>query len=223
MMKRARTLLFLLSFPLSTVSPLFSPTPASAAEPIRAIREEIPVGSAASVQLKTKAGDMIVEGWSEPTVGVDVRIGCAVGTEVETCRKASEDVRLAWARERDQLVVRVRGTTGLHARHLWIEVRFKVPASLPLELESVTGNMKVTNHRSDLEADAGSGDVEIVQKKADVQSVEIDVGAGRSDLWIGGGKVEGSGLFRGVNWSGGEGKAKIEVDIGAGNATVRLE
>ncbi len=221
MKNRMRTLLFLLLVSLSTQLPFAAA--AQAADPIRAIREEIPTGSAGSVQLKTQAGDMIVEGWNEPTVAVDVRIGCSAGTDVETCRKASEDVRLAWARERDQLVVRVRGTTGLHARHLWIEARFKVPATLPLELESVTGGMKVSNHQSDVEADAGSGDIEIVQKKALVQSVEIDVGAGRSDLWIGGGKVEGSGLFRGVNWSGGEGKAKIEVDIGAGNATVRLE
>src|SRR6185295_8432351 len=157
------------------------------------------------------------------TIQAEVKIGCLAGVDEAKCRKAADRVRLSWSRGRSQLVVKVKGATGLLARHLWIEARFKVPATVPLEVEAIDGAIQVAGMQSDVEADAGSGDVTISQRKASVASVHVDVTAGKAELYVGGGTIEGSGLLRRINWTGGEGKAKIEVDVGAGNAVVRLD
>jgi hypothetical protein len=73
-----------------------------------------------------------------------------------------------------------------------------------------------------VEADSGGGDITITQSRTSVGPLHIDVGAGKAELWVSGGRIEGSGLLRSINWTG-PGRATIEVDIGAGDAVVRLD
>ncbi len=197
-------------------------TPSFALDPVRRITEEFQVGSAPKIQTKLKSGDLIVEGWDGTTVQAEINIGCLEGTDLDACRKATDGVSLAWSRTTKQVLVRVKGATGFRARKLWIEARFKVPNKVPLEVESVNGEVQVSGMLSDVEADSGSGDITITQSKASVGPIHIDVGAGKAELWVSGGKSEGSGLLRSINWTG-TGRAKIEIDLGAGNAVVRLD
>ncbi|HEV7668311.1 MAG TPA: hypothetical protein VGS22_07285 [Thermoanaerobaculia bacterium] len=200
----------------------FLARPSFALDPVRKITEEFQVGSAPKIQTKLKSGDLIVQGWDGPNVQAEINLGCLEGTPADVCRKATDGVSLAWSRTKNQVLVRVKGATGYHARKLWIEARFKVPAHVPLEVESVNGEVQISGMLSDVEADSGGGDITITQSKATVGPLHIDVGAGKAELWVSGGKIEGSGLLRSINWTG-TGTAKIEVDLGAGDAVVRLD
>lgn len=200
----------------------FHPQPSFALDPVRKITEEFQVGSTPKIQTKLKSGDLIVQGWDGPFVQAEVNLGCLEGTSAEVCKKATDGVSLAWSRTKKELLVRVKGATGWRARHLWIEARFKVPATVPLEVETLNGEVQISGMLNSVEADSGSGNVTITQSKASVGPLHIDVGAGRAELWVSGGKIEGSGLLRSINWTG-EGRATIEVDVGAGDAVVRLD
>ncbi|HXU31673.1 MAG TPA: hypothetical protein VN851_13955 [Thermoanaerobaculia bacterium] len=205
---------------LSTFASLSQPS--FALDPVRKITEEFQVGSAPKVQTKLKSGDLIVEGWDGPNVQAVINLGCLEGTPQDVCQKATDGVSLAWSRTKNEVLVRVKGATGWRARKLWIEARFKVPANVPLEVESVNGEVQVSGMLNSVEADSGSGDITITQSKASVGPLHIDVGAGKAELWVSGGKIEGSGLLRSINWTG-PGRATLEVDIGAGDAVVRLD
>lgn len=196
--------------------------PSFALDPVRKITEEFQVGSTPKIQTKLKSGDLVVQGWDGPFVQAEVNLGCLEGTPSDVCKKATDGVSLAWSRTKKELLVRVKGATGWRARHLWIEARFKVPAKVPLEVETVNGEVQISGMLNSVEADSGSGNVTITQSKASVGPLHVDVGAGRAELWVSGGKIEGSGLLRSINWTG-EGRASIEVDIGAGDAVVRLD
>lgn len=196
--------------------------PSFALDPVRKITEEFQVGSTPKIQTKLKSGDLIVQGWDGPFVQAEINLGCLEGTPSDICKKATDGVSLAWSRTKKELLVRVKGATGWRARHLWIEARFKVPAKVPLEVESVNGEVQISGMLNTVEADSGSGNITITQSKASVGPLHIDVGAGKAELWVSGGKIEGSGLLRSINWTG-TGAARIEVDLGAGDAVVRLD
>ncbi len=215
-MKKARPLA------LAVLALSVLPIRAFALDPVRKITEEFQVGSTPRIQTKLKSGDLIVEGWDGPFIQAEINLGCLEGTTADQCRKATDNVSLSWSRTKNEVLVRVKGATGWRARKLWIEARFKVPAKVPLEVESLNGEVKVSGMLSDVEADSGSGDITITQSRATVGPLHLDVGAGKAELWVSGGKIEGSGLLRSINWTG-TGTAKIEVDIGAGDAIVRLE
>lgn len=196
--------------------------PAAAAAPIRTLHDEMPAGSAPSFQVKSELGDLVLDSWDQPFIEVDLQISCKAEPD-EKCRKAAAAIALSWTRGSEQLQLRTRGSSRLGSRHLEVVTRVKVPARLPLELDLVAGTITVNGVGSDIEADLGSGDVRLRLPKAAVHAVSLKVGAGSVELYVGGGKVDGSGLFRSLNWDGGEGTATIGVVIGTGHATVRLE
>jgi len=151
-----------------------------------------------------------------------VQIDCKAEPD-ERCRKAAEAIALSWTRGSEQLQLRTRGSSRLGSRHLEVVTRVKIPARVPLELDLVGGTLTVNGMESDVEADLGSGDVRMRLPKAAVHSVNLKVGAGTVELFVAGGKVGGSGLFRSLNWDTGEGRATVGVVAGTGHVTVRLE
>lgn len=195
---------------------------AAGAEPIRKLHDEMPIGNAPAFQLKSEFGELTVEGWDEPFAQVELEIDCQSG-DVEACRRAADVIALSWTRGREQLQLRTRGSSRLSSRHLTIRTRVKAPANLPLELDLVGGTVTVSGMQQSVEADLGTGNLEMILPKSSVRSVNLKVGAGTVELYVDGGKIDGSGLLRGLNWSQGEGRATVEVDMGTGNATVRLE
>ena len=53
--------------------------------------------------------------------------------------------------------------------------------------------------------------------------VKILVGFGQADLWLGDGRIKGTGWPKAINWKG-SGDARIDIDVvGSGDVSVRLE
>ena len=88
------------------------------------------------------------------------------------------------------------------------------------------GNLNIEGLQGDQRIDLGVGDVKLWADKITVQSVEIEAG-------VGGTKIHGlerhlqerRSNFIGseIYWNDGEGDAKIDVEVGVGEATVWLE
>ena len=55
-----------------------------------------------------------------------------------------------------------------------------------------------------------------------VGDVDVDVVAGKAELWPGDGHLKGSGWPRSIKWRG-PGESHLNVDVGTGHARVRLE
>jgi hypothetical protein len=70
----------------------------------------------------------------------------------------------------------------------------------------------------------GVGDVNVLMRESDVNSVHLTVGVGDATLRHPGHAQAVSGLLgRKVRWSDGTGPAHVNVDLGVGDIDVRLD
>lgn len=200
-----------------------APQAGPGASAIRTFEQAIPSGDAASVHAILRIGDLEIIGTDTAEARAEVTITCDSGDK-DRCVDAARKIGLAWVRDNNVLRLRVTGTSRLASRHISVQTRLQVPHKLPLEIDVGVGDVFMKEVAADVEVDVGAGDVNLRLKKADVRAVNLDVNAGAAELYVDGGKVEGSGLVhRALNWKGGEGRAVIEVDIGSGDARIHLD
>lgn len=191
--------------------------------PIRTIDQSIPIEGVSSLHTILRIGDLSVQGTEGTNATAQVKIDC-VSSDKERCREAAGKIGLAWVRDDQVLRLRVTGTSRLSSRHIHIEARLEVPANLPLEIDVGAGDVHLAQTTSDVEIDIGAGDATVQLAKSAIRVVQLDVNGGEAQLTADGATVEGSGLVhKALNWTQGEGKAILEIDIGSGDARVRLD
>ncbi|MDY7096177.1 MAG: DUF4097 family beta strand repeat-containing protein [Acidobacteriota bacterium] len=199
------------------------PVLAAETEPIRTVDQSIPIEGVSSLHVILRIGDLTVRGTEGTDAEAQVKIHC-VSNEKDKCRDAAAKIGLAWVRDDQVLRLRITGTSRLSSRHIHIESRLEAPASLPLEIDVGAGDVHLAQTTSDVEIDIGAGDATAQLSKSAMRVVRLDVNAGDAQLTADGATVEGSGLVhKALNWTQGEGKAILEIDIGSGDARVRLD
>jgi len=105
--------------------------PAGAKEAVRSFQQQIPAGGAARIHLDFPVGEVRVEGWDNPQVGLDVKIVCNHSSS--RCEEAAKDLRLVYDTKGGQLEVKIRdwphwgGSRGLN-----VVASIHVPRNLPL-------------------------------------------------------------------------------------------
>lgn len=197
--------------------------PALHAEPFRTFNQEIPTADVRAVEVESEFADVAITGGGGEAVQVEVEVSCASGWE-KSCTRAAEDVDIDWRLRGGKLRVKVRGTSKIHAHHISVAAKVIVPRKLPVEVSLGVGDVSIEGMTSDIEIDAATGDVEIHAKKSDVHIVEMDLGFGDAALYVDGSRLEGGGgiLNRGLTWRSEEGHAVIDINLGSGDSTVRL-
>ena len=208
---------FLVLFLLTAVStPVFAQQAA-----VRSLRQEVSLGSASLVQVKLSIGDLTLEGSDGANVEIELTLNCN-RINPEVCEQRAERVRLAPRVKRGELRVRLKNTPRARLRGIQARMMVRIPRHVPLEVDLTNGDLQVSGMRSHINVNSGGGDVDIAAERAGTGEVEVDVGLGQADLWLGEERIKGTGWPRSLNWKG-SGAAAIEVDVvGVGDVAVRL-
>ena len=198
-------------------------TSAGAEEIVRSFQQQIPMGGAGEVSLDFPVGEITVEAWESPQVGVDVKLAC--NHKTSRCMEAAQALRLVYNTSGDRLRVEVKnwpkfgGTKGLH-----VIARINVPRDLPLRAELGVGELNIQGTTNKLTVDLGVGEVNITLPKEAIGSVDLDTGVGEATLVAAGRRIESSGLIgRELRWDKGTGRADVTVDCGVGEIDVILK
>jgi hypothetical protein len=207
---------------LIAIAALVWVAPAAGAEEIvRSFRQQIPVAGAGGITLDFPVGEVTVEAWDSPQLGLDVKIAC--NRRTSRCLEAAKGLRLVYETSGDRLRVKVKNWPRFGGKSLHVIARIDVPRDLPLTAELGVGELSIRGTASDLTVDLGVGDVNITLPKEAIRSVDLDTGIGEASLHAAGRRYESAGLMaRELRWDQGTGRAGVTVNCGVGEIDVTL-
>ena len=189
---------------------------------VRSLHQQLLLGDATQVQVKLSFGDITVEGFAGSSVEIDMALDCD-RQDMEACKRRAERIQLAPRIRRGDLQVRLDRTSRARLRGVKARLKVRIPSHVPLEVDVNSGDVYVTGLTSHVNVNSGAGDVDVLARRDRTALVNVDIGLGTADLWLGDGRVKGSGWPRSIDWRG-AGEAEINVDVvGTGDVSIRLE
>jgi len=188
---------------------------------IKTFQQPYLLGTAHLVNVDMSFGEIRVEGYDGPQVEVEFRLTCK-REDLEKCRRRAERLQLVPRVKKEKLVIHLRKTPRGRIQGIRALLLLRVPRNVPLDVDLRSGQVFVSGMRANVEIDVAFGDADLVAKHGDVGDVDVDVVAGKAELWLGDGHLKGSGWPRSIKWRG-PGESRINVDVGTGKARVRLE
>lgn len=201
---------------------LLAALPASADEVVRKLDGRFSAAGASRILLDFPVGELIVEAGSGREVEVHVELECD-GVRKSRCTEAARKVELVGGTG-GKLSVRLKNWPRNGDHGLEGVFRVTVPRDLPLTADLGVGEMRISGLEADLSADLGVGDVTVTMPESAVAEVRLNAGVGGATLSAGGRDIAGKGFVgKELDWDEGSGKARVKVDCGVGEASVRLE
>lgn len=192
------------------------------AEEVRRMSQSYFAGDAQKAKVRLTFGSLEVHGTTERNAEVELIIHCR-RENLEKCTRRAERIRLQPRLSGDTLFLDLKNTPRGQAQGLDATMKVWLPSRLGVEIDLSGGDVQVQGMRSHLEIDTGGGNIEATLVQDDLAYVKVDVGFGNADLWTrDGSRIVGSGFPKSINWHG-AGTARVEVDLGGGEAEIRLE
>jgi hypothetical protein len=208
--------------PILVVALLLLLTSAAAAEvEIKTFQQSYLLGTARLLNVDMSFGEIRVEGYDGSEVQVEFRLTCK-REDLEKCRRRAERLQLVPRVKGQKLVVRLKRTPRGKIQGIRALLLLRVPNGVALDVDLRSGEVFVEGMRSTVEIDVTFGDADLVARHGEVGQVDVDVVAGRAELWLGDGHLKGSGWPRSIKWRG-PGENRLNVDVGTGRARIRLE
>ena len=200
--------------------------PLLADEVVRSEGAAWPPQDARRVSVDVPLGEVRVVGTTDGAVDARLRLTC--DRDTARCREQAARVHLRPRRSGSTLELEVvgmdRGRRSGASPTPHLELR--MPAELGLQVELGVGEVDVRGLEGDVEIELGVGEVRVAMPEAAVADVSLDVGVGEASLLP---RPQGTRssrfLFLGneVDWREGSGTARVTVEVGVGEATVKLE
>lgn len=141
-----------------------------------------------------------------------------------SCPEKAEDVRIESKRIGGELRLEVDGFPK-HGRGVEAELVVTVPRNVAVEVDHGVGEVTISGMTADIEVDAGVGEVRISGTAASFREANAESGVGDVDLTVKGRHVKSESHFVGntVEWSGGAGGSRIDLELGVGSAEIDLD
>jgi hypothetical protein len=198
-------------------------SPAAADHGKKNLAQTIAAGEARSIAIDFPVGDLRIETGSGDTVRVDLKVEC--DRWFRSCEDRLEDVELRSDLENGKLHVDIRGYGHGHSGDLEVNGTITVPANRALRVDMGVGQLDIDGISGRLDVDLGVGDVTVRMPASAVRSVSIDAGVGDTTLRLPSGPVDDERSFVSseIDWNEGRGEASVAVEVGVGDAVVRLE
>lgn len=212
-------------FVLAASIAVLAALPAAAGTADRELTGRFDVAPGHTVRIEIAVAELRIEADDGADVRAELHLRCRWDRKRD-CRGALDEIELAAHRTSRRLYLELTGLPAWHRSNLEIEGTIYVPRSLALDVDLGVGELEVIGVASDLRVDLGVGEVEVRTAHAAVASVELDVGVGEAELHGRRTRVDGSrSLLVGseLYWDDGPGEARIRVDCGVGEISVRLE
>lgn len=200
---------------------LLAPATASAEE-VRREEQSYYAGDATRVEIHLSFGSLQVYGTDDRNAEVEFVITCRRQDRAK-CDRRAERILLQARLHGDTLHLELKNTPRGQIQGLDAHMKVWIPRRHGLEIDVSGGDIRVEGMRSHLEIDSAGGQVEVLFPQDEAKYVKVDVGFGEADLWTrDGSRIEGAGFPKGINWRG-TGHAEVEIDLGGGEADIRLE
>ena len=196
-----------------------------AADERRTLTGTHPVEDGDTVRINFKIGELRVETKRVDEILVDLTLRCK-GWGSSRCREELEEFELEFDSFGREVAVSIDGARKLRSRRLEMEGTIVVPQSSPLEIDMGIGDLDVYGAAEDVTVDMGIGEVTVWMPHDEVGSVSVDSGIGDASIRGGDRSVRGGrSMLIGAEaeLDDGPGDADIVVDLGIGDASVRLE
>lgn len=196
---------------------------AQAATVVRSLEQTLNLEPNETLALDLPIGDLKVVGSSSAETRITIDIKCSRGRR--RCESAAEELEIRVRRRANRQILELEGWPRWGSSGLSVEVLARVPPTTPLSVDMGVGEITVEGLESDLWIDLGVGEIDVEMASANVRSVNLDSGIGASSVSLDGHRVGAKRSFLGgkVDWSDGEGSARIEIDLGVGKITVKLD
>ncbi|HEY8020114.1 MAG TPA: hypothetical protein VIH93_03380 [Thermoanaerobaculia bacterium] len=184
---------------------------------VRTLNGEVADAGTAPVDVDTAAGQLAVEAWDEPRVGVTARIQCRGWS----CR-AARSIQLRVAEEDGRIKVRLDGWPHVSSHGLQAMVTVRMPRGAAVDAQLGAGRIDITGIEGDVEAHLGVGRLQLAMPEAAAARISMDTGLGEAALISSSGRRERhSPLGASLRWEG-RGRARVALHCGVGIARARL-
>ena len=193
--------------------------PALAAEQRRVFTVDQPADGITRLVIDSGVGDIDVVGSDVTTITGSVE----VSGKKSSLRKRNllEKLELDVRRAGSTLYLEVKGDEDDH--HDWGEEWvLSVPEALALSIDLGVGDVEARDLSGGVEVDLGVGEVTVEGEHAAFGRIHADCGVGDVELRTPEGRQRGEGFIGHELRANGPGKASIDIDIGVGEATIRL-
>jgi hypothetical protein len=175
----------------------------------------------ALIRLDHPVGELEITGADIKAVEVRMEIDC----DSRDCAERAEDIRLDSHAKNGELQLEVDGYPKF-GKGVAVNLEIRVPRAMALAIDHGVGEVSIDAVDGDIELESGVGEVDIHCNSNAFRSAEVELGVGESELTIDGARIEGdSFLFVGgeKEWHKGRGSSSLKVDVGVGEATIRLD
>ncbi len=188
---------------------------------VRTLSQEVHAGDVGKVEVDFSIGDLRVEGTTGSEVEVEVKLFCK-RNNVEKCKARAQRLYMVPRRRGSRLDLLLKRTSAARAQGISADILVKMPKHLEFEADLNGGDVVIEGIENGIQINGVAGDVDISHRRHLVGKVAIDVGIGKVDLWLGDGRIEGTGFPRSLKWTG-TGAAPIDVNLGNGKVNLRLD
>ena len=205
---------------------LAAPALARRDEVVRSESKTFNVEDAHRLKIDVSVGEVHVQAGGGDQIEARLEVTCNSGSL--RCRERAQRLLLEPTRSGDDVSLKMRGYDRDGKRginHPQVDLRLTVPASLGLLVDMGVGELEVDGIEGDVTIDLGVGEARVDVPESAVKSVSLDVGVGEANLSPRAREAHHSGfLFLGneVDWREGTGRSRVAVDVGVGEAHVRL-
>lgn len=195
--------------------------PSLADDPVRRLEQKVFAGEVHTLEIDLGVGNITIEGTDGRDVEADVELFC-VRQDAVKCQRRAQRIELLPRRNKGRLKMRLKGTPRGRAGGVSADMVLRIPKRLGIEVDLQAGNLVVSGLSSHMEVDVAVGDVDLKGQQSDIAKVNASVAVGQADLWIGEGRIQGTGFPRSLKWQG-SGEAEWEVDVGTGDVAIHLQ
>jgi len=196
-----------------------------AAGDTRTIEAQAQLAAGQEVRLDFPVGELEIVGVEGARLRIEVEGRCKHGSS--RCEEHLEEIEIEIRESGGAFRIEV----APHSKWRWwdslqIEARMTYPSSHELIVDMGVGELDIEGLTGDLEVDLGVGEVSVDLPVEAVRSVSIDAGIGETELKVPDGWVRGERSFligSESSWRDGTGQARVRVEVGVGEAVVRLQ
>jgi hypothetical protein len=197
--------------------------PASAEVEVRSITRSFEVASGEEILLDFPLGDVVVTAGDPGQVEIKIVVTCSNSSR--RCRERAEQIRLDDTHRGGRLHLEIEGYSNRLTSRPSVEAILSIPATSTLTAEIGVGSMRVEDLAGDINIDLGVGDVTVFADPAQIGSIRLEVGIGAAEIqpqprdqWSSGFLFLGNEIY----WEEGDGEGRIIIDVGVGEALVRM-
>ncbi|MEM1179832.1 MAG: hypothetical protein AAGM22_15905 [Acidobacteriota bacterium] len=217
---RARFSLRFLLCALPSLAAFVATAPA-VAEPVHTIKQSYFAGDASGVDIELVLGSLAIEGTRGRNVEIEVELTCN-RDDAAKCKRRAERIRLRPRLSGEKLYLSLENTPRGRAGGIEATMTVRMPRKMGLEIDIAGGDMKIEDIRGNIEIDSAGGSVDLKGTADRVGTFKADVGFGKGELILRDSRIEASGIPRSITWRG-SGSQRIEIDLGGGEITARLD